>query len=130
MDIDVFYSPRHLTFIAVYMTVYADSTFYYRYLQADQAILPPYNPDGNSSSDYVENLLKYEWSEEQVLYKAQPGLAGQYIYSGGVQSRYFGADDIYNGGRRMLISWTAPTGLLPSSQTSEYQFVAAEIDFV
>lgn len=129
MDIDVFYSPRHLTFIAVYLTIYADSTFYYRYLEADQAILPPYAPGGDKSSDVVENILKYTWSAQQVLYKAATGLSGNYIYSGGVHANYYGSNDIINGGSKMLISWTAPTGLDPSTKTSEYQIVTAEVDW-
>lgn len=129
MDIDVFYSPRHLTFIAVYLTIYADSTFYYRYLEANQAIIPPYAPGGDKSSDFVENILKYTWSKEQVLYKAATGLSGKYIYSGGVHANYYGSNDVINGGSRMLLSWTAPTGLDPSTQTSEYQIVTAEVQW-
>ena len=129
MDIDVFYSPRHLTFIAVYLTIYADSTFYYRYLEADQAIIPPYAPGGDKSSDFVENILKYTWSKEQVLYKAATGLSGKYIYSGGVHANYYASNDVINGGSRMLLSWTAPTGLDPSTQTSEYQIVTAELQW-
>lgn len=129
MDIDVFYSPRHLTFIAVYLTIYADSTFYYRYLKADHAIMPGYGPGGDQNSDCVENLLKYEWSDEQVLYKAKPGLGGNFIYSGGIHTRYFGSDDVANGGSRMLLSWTAPTGQNPASSVSEYQIVTAEVNF-
>ncbi|KAL8766272.1 MAG: hypothetical protein Q9209_006904 [Squamulea sp. 1 TL-2023] len=129
MDIDVFYSPRHKTFIAVYLTIYADSTFYYRYLKADQPIIPCYAPGGDKNSDYVENLLKYKWSDEQVLYKAKPGLAGAFIYAGGIHTRYFGSDDIVNGGTRLLLSWTAPTGKNPASAASEYQIVTAEVNF-
>ncbi|KAL8933833.1 MAG: hypothetical protein Q9216_006192 [Gyalolechia sp. 2 TL-2023] len=129
MDIDVFYSPRHLTFIAVYLTIYADSTFYYRYLKADHPIMPGYGPGGDRNSDCVENLLKYEWSDEQVLYKAKPGLGGSFIYSGGIHTQYFGSSDIINGGSRMLLSWTAPTGQNPASAVSEYQIVTAEVNF-
>lgn len=129
MDVDLFYSPRHLTFIIVYMTVYADSIFYYRYLRADGAILPPGAPGGNQSSDYVENLTKYHWSEETVLYKAPLGLAKTYAYSGGVHQGYYGTKDITNGGTKMLLSWTAPTGQNPASLNSEYQIVTAEIDW-
>ena len=130
MDIDVFYSPRHLTFIIVYLSAYADSTFYFRYLEADQGILPPFAPGGDSSSDYVENILKYNWSEQQLLFKASPGLSGKYIYSGGAHLGYYGSNDIINGGTEMLLSWTSPTGLDPSTLTSEYQIVTAEVDFV
>ncbi|MCJ1309273.1 hypothetical protein MMC25_002932 [Agyrium rufum] len=129
LDVDIFYSPRHLTFVAVYMTIYADSTFYYRYLQSEKAIIPPYAPGGDSTSDYVELLTQYDWSDEQVLYKAATGLSGKYIYSGGVHQAYFGTNDITNGGSKMLLSWTAPTGLDPSTLTSEYQIITAEIDW-
>lgn len=128
MDIDVFYSPRHKTFIAVYLTIYADNTFYYRYLKADHPITPGFAPGGDKNSDYVENLLENEWSDEQVLYKAKPGLGGSFIYSGGVHTRYFGSDDIVNGGSRMLLSWTAPTSQNPASAASEYQIVTAEVN--
>ena len=129
LDINVFYSPRHLTFIIVYLTTYADSTFYFRYLEADQAILPSFAPGGDSSADYVENILKYKWSEQQVHYKAAQGLNGKYIYSGGPHLGYYGSDDIINGGSKMLLSWTAPTGQDPSTLTSEYQIVTAEVDW-
>ncbi len=129
MDIDIFYSPRHLTFIAIYLTIYADSTFYFRYLQADSIILPPYAPGGKTTPDYVENILKYTWSEEKVLYKANPGLDGNYIYSGGFHKGYYGSNDITNGGSKMLLSWTAPTGLDPSSFQSEYQLITAEVEW-
>ncbi len=130
MDVDIFYSPRHLTFLIVYMNTYADNTFYFRYLNADHAILPPSAPGGDPSSDYVENLIQHQWSKEQVLYKASPGLSGKYIYSGGVHQGYFGDNDITNGGTKMLLSWTAPTGLNPASESSEYQIVTAELDWV
>lgn len=129
MDVDIFYSPRHLTFIAVYLTIYADSTFYYRYLESDRPVLPPYAPGGNTADDFVANILRFKWSDEKVLYKASPGLSGKYIYAGGVHKGYYGSDDITNGGSRMLLSWTAPTGLDPSSISSEYQLVTAGIDW-
>lgn len=130
MDIDIFYSPRHLTFIIVYFTIYADSTFYYRYLEADHGILPPFAPGGDTSSDYVENIFKYNWSDEHVLYKAAQGLNGKYAYAGSVHAGYYGSNDITNGGTKMLLSWTAPTGRDPSSLLSEYQIVTAEIDWL
>ena len=129
MDMSFFYSPRHLTFIVVYLSAYADSTFYYRYLKADQGILPAYAPGGDQGSDYVENLLKYDWSEQQVLYKAAVGKNGKYIYAGGVHYGYYGSNDITNGGSKMLLSWTAPTGEDPSSVDSEYQIVTAEVSW-
>ena len=128
MDVNLFYSPRHLTFIMVYLTVYADNTFYFRYLKADHAILPSFAP-GADQTDYVENILKYPWSDRRVLYKAPPSLSGRYIYAGGVHDGYYGSNDIKNGGTRMLLSWTAPTGKNPASLTSEYQILTAEIEW-
>lgn len=128
MDFDMFYSPRHLTFIMVYLTSYADSTFYYRYLLAGQAILPPYN-GGDPSVDFVGNIVKYKWSDEQVLYKAAKPPSGNYIYAGGVHAGYFGTDDITNGGSKLLISWTANTGEDAGSVNSGYFCITAEVDF-
>ena len=127
MDVDLFYSPRHLTFIIVYMTGWVDNKFYYRYLNSTEAILPPY-AGGDPSVDFVENIVKYPWSTEQLLYAAPAPGNGQYIYSGGVHQGYFGEDDITNGGKRMLLSWTAPTGLNPATLKSEYQTMTAEVD--
>lgn len=127
MDVNLFYSPRHLTFIMVYLTVYADNTFYYRYLKADHAILPPYVSGGDAN--YVENIHKYPWSDRQILYKAPPSKSGKYIYAGGMHDGYYGSNDITNGGTRMLLSWTAPTGENPASQDSEYQILTAEVEW-
>lgn len=127
MDVDIFYSPRHLTFIAVYLTAYADSAFYYRYLKADSAVIPSYAPGGDESADAVEKMVQHDWSEERLLYQARKGLEGHYVYAGGVHQGYYGTDDITNGGSRMLLSWTSPTGLDPSTLKSEYEIVTAEI---
>lgn len=109
------------------MSIYADSTFYYRYLDADRAIRPAYVSSKSEDKDYVENVLKYSWSEPQVLYKAAPGPSGKFVYAGGVHQGYFGEEDIVNGGTKMLISWTAPTGRDPSEEITEYQLVTAEV---
>lgn len=130
MYVDVFYSPRHLIFTTVCMARYTDSTFYYRYLEVSQGILPPCAPGGDSSSGYIENILNYKWSTQQVLYKAAPSLGGKYIYSGGVHLGYYGSGDVLNGGQKMLLSWTAPSDLEPSTLTSEYQIPTAEITWV
>lgn len=129
MDGDIFYSPSHLTFIFVYINAYADNTFYYRFLQTDKPIYPSYVQGGVSNSDFVENLVKYKWSEEKILYKAAAGPTGKYIYAGGVQAGYFDEDDITNGGKKMLISWTVPTGSNPAASDSEYFFITAEIEW-
>ena len=129
MDVNVFYSPRHLTFIIVYLTTYADNIFHYRYLLADQAIRPHYAPGGEADPDYVDNIYKYKWSEELFLYQAPKSLSGKYIYAGAVHAGYYGSNDITNGGTRMLLSWTSPTGEKPESLLSEYQIVTAGIDW-
>jgi hypothetical protein len=129
MDVDMFYSPRHLTFIIVYMTGYADNTFYFRYLNAPSAILPPY-AGGDPAVDFVENIVKYGWSQEQTLYKAPTPKNGKYVYAGGVHQGYFGADDITNGGSKMLLSWTSPTGENPATLDSEYQIMTCEVDLL
>ena len=129
MDLEIFYSPRHLTFIIVYMTKYADNKFFFRYLKADQGILPSFAPGAKSDADYVENILKYEWSEQQEVYTAPKSLSGKYVYAGAVHAGYYGSDDITNGGTRMLLSWTAPTGEDPASKNSEYQIIMAEVEW-
>ena len=129
MDVNLLYSPRHLTFIIIYLTTWADNTFYYRYLLADSAVRPHYAPGGEPDSDYVDNIYKYNWSEERVLYQAPKSLSGKYIYAGGVHAGYYGSNDITNGGTRMLLSWTAPTGQKPESLLSEYQIMTAVIDW-
>ena len=126
-DVELLYSPRHRTFLFVYMSVYADNTFYYRYLDADRAIRPAHANSDSDGTDFVENVLSYSWSEPQVLYKAAPGLNGNFVYAGGVHQGYFGDEDIVNGGTRMLISWTAPTGKDPSEKITEYQIVTGEV---
>ena len=128
MDGDLFYSPTHLTFIFVYLTAYADSTFYYRYLKADQAIRPS-GPPGDEMGDFAEHMVRYPWSEEQVLYKVDGVPNGKYIYAGGVHQGYFDADDVVNGGRKTLLSWTLPTGQDPAGMSSEYSHVTAHVEW-
>jgi hypothetical protein len=64
-----------------------------------------------------------------VLYKVPAGLDGKHIYSGGVQVGYYGADDVSNGGKKVMLSWTASVELKPRVAGSEYEFVTAEILF-
>ena len=129
MDVDLFYSPYHATFIMVYLTCDADNTFYYRYLQSDHAIVhpcPTNSSDAASDSDCVENIIKYPWSDPQVLYKA-PAPAVSYIYAGAVHAGYFGNDDITNGGTKMLLSWTEHTGQDAASPQSGYAHMTAGV---
>ena len=92
---NVFYSPYFETWIMVYFNKYVDSTFYIRYLDLEQ----PKNASsvwweiggkfgqGITSND-VEALVQYAWSEQQVLYKSEPGPGG-YNYAGAVHPEYF-----------------------------------------
>ncbi|KAI9779812.1 MAG: hypothetical protein M1839_007125 [Geoglossum umbratile] len=117
---DLFYSPTHLTFLFIYLTPNADNTFYYRYLQAPSAILP------STTSDFAENIVRYKWSEEMILYKAPPGPNGKFVYAGGVQMGYYGVDDVTNGGKKAMLSWT---GIKSGKNGSEYAFITAETYF-
>jgi hypothetical protein len=130
MDFDIFYTPYYKTFMMVYLTPHADNNFYYRYLQASQPIIPHYSPEGAVSADYdyVEEILKHPWSEEQILYKADKPPAGNYIYAGSVHAGYFGDDDITKGGKKMLLSWTEHTGEDAASLKSGYAHMTAGVE--
>jgi hypothetical protein len=123
---DIFYSPYHRTYIFIYMNNFIDNTFYYRYLKAPSAVSPPSDA---TDEDSVEAIVKYEWSEEQTLLKVPAGPTGKYTYAGGMQAGYYGEDDITNGGTKMLLSWTMPTGQGGASEETEYQIPTAEIDW-
>lgn len=129
MDFDLIYSPHHLTFLMVYMTTYVDNTFYYRFLNSSTPILPPYASGGDPSSDFVENIVKSPWSSERVLYRI-PKPAKSFAYAGSVHQGYFAKDDITNGGNKMLLSWTAETGLDGATPQSGYALMTAVIEFL
>jgi len=128
MDVDLFYSPRHLTFIITYMNNHGDSTIYWRYLQAPMALLPPY-AGGDPTFDLVESITRYGWSDEQVLITTGTGLNGAYTYAAGAHLGYFGSNDLANGGKMLLMSWTAPTGQDPASQNGAYQIITGVVAF-
>lgn len=130
-DFDLLYSSYHKTFLMVYLTRHTDNTFYYRHLQASDPILPPYARVDNPPSDYdyVEEVLKQPWSEEKVLYKADTPPAGNYIYAGSVHAGYFGPDDITQGGKKALLSWTQHTGEDAASPRSGYAHMTARVEF-
>lgn len=125
--LDVFYSPKHKTFILVYQTYYADNDFYWRYLNADHAIIPQWQ--GGSDPDYVANIWKYPWSQDFLLYTTPAPTDGSYTYGGGAFPGYYDAQDITNGGSRMLLTWTQPTGENPGSVDTGYFHMSAEIDW-
>jgi len=118
---DVFYSPRHKTFLMVWQDDYIDNKFLWSYLMAPEPIVPAY--DG---TDYVENILNYAWSPPQTLFQAPTPAAG-YAYAGGVQMGYFEDDDVVNGGAKMLITWTAESGQAAGSLAGGYSLMSAII---
>lgn len=93
-----------------FMNPFADSQFYWRYLQSDHAI------ERNDEDDYVENITQYPWSEPQVMLQTPPGAS--YSYAGGVHRGYFEDDDITAGGDKMLVGWTQQAGGDPASGTA------------
>ena len=121
MNMDLFYSPAHKTFIMIYLTSVADNTFYYRYLvgkdNSTLAIIPPYQEGGDEH--YIENLFTNKWSDQQILFTV-PTPARDYAYAGGTHAGYFGADDITNGGTKLLCTWTERTEVDPEKPDSGY----------
>lgn len=125
--VDVFYSPRHQTFIMVYQSNYADNQLHWCYLQSDHGIIPGYA--GGADADYVANIYKYSWSASQVLLATTVPPAGMYTYGGGSFAGYYDAQDIVNGGTRMLTTWTHPTGENPGNADTSYFHESAEVDW-
>lgn len=121
MNMDLIYSPAHKTFIMIYLTPQADNTFYYRYLMSKDnqtlRIEPPYEDGGDD--DYVAKILTNTWSQEKVLFSVPVPQRG-YAYAGGIHAGYFGGDDIANGGRKMLCTWTEHTSINPDQPNSGY----------
>jgi hypothetical protein len=65
--VDIVYSPRHLTFIAVYMNAYTDNTFYAKYLNAPKPILPQWA--GGDEADIVQFVTQYPWSTQILVFQ-------------------------------------------------------------
>ncbi|KAF2436553.1 hypothetical protein EJ08DRAFT_150704 [Tothia fuscella] len=126
--VDMFYAPAHGTFIFTYTNNASDSTIYYQYLKPDHALLPYYIPS-KGDLDLVENILKYNWSEPQVLYKANDIPEGESVQLAGPHLGYYEKDDITNGGTRMLITWTVSTGQDGGSRASGYELRSASIQW-
>jgi hypothetical protein len=121
-DLDVIYVPAMHSFLMVYLNTLADNTFYYRHLPLDL---------NASDQDYdMDHIVTAAWSDEQVLAEIDAPVEG-FIYAGGVHAGYFGADDITNGGCKMLITWTEHTGKDAASPESGYAHKSAyvELDF-
>lgn len=122
--VDIFYSPRHLTFIMVFQDGYVDNKLYWKYLEATKPILPTYA--GGKDSDIAQYLTEYSWSAEILLFDL-PIPATSYTYGGGMHPGYFGVDDITRGGNMMLVSWTSPTGDNAASAKTGYAIDTATV---
>ena len=125
--LDIFYSPRHMTFICVYQDAGFDSTIFWKYLNAPKPIIPKYA--GGDEVDIVQNIYKYEWKDQGPLYEpAQP--SGGRAYNGGMHAGYYDADDITNGGDKMLIAWIGPTaGGQMNSASAGYEHFTTTVQF-
>lgn len=130
MNMDLFYSPIHRTFIMIYLTPDADNTFYYRYLVSTSNstwnIVPPYEAGG--SSDYVEEILHNKWSDQKILFTVDKPARG-YVYAGGMHAGYFDHDDITHGGSKMLVTWTEHTAINPNVPESGYAHKSQVVEF-
>ncbi|KAI9791067.1 MAG: hypothetical protein M1816_004298 [Peltula sp. TS41687] len=83
----LFFSPYLKTFVLVYFNRMVDSTFYIRFLDLNQP-LKDARPRGSIGARDVEALVRYSWSEEQVLYRSPPGKGG-FNYAGAAHPEYF-----------------------------------------
>lgn len=118
----MFYSPRHLTFIMVFMDIYVDNKIYWSYLKATKPIVPTYA--GGSMSDIGQYITQYSWSS-WILLMNLPTPGAYYAYGGGMHPGYFGETDITRGGNKMLLTWTSPTGLNAASVGTQYSMMSA-----
>ncbi|KAI9737001.1 MAG: hypothetical protein M1834_000590 [Cirrosporium novae-zelandiae] len=91
----LFYSPYFSTFILIYFTNLADSTFYVRFLDLSAPLntasedWPPNGKNGTGiSASSAEALAHYAWSPPQPLYKSPPGTGG-YNYAAFAHPEYF-----------------------------------------
>lgn len=105
-NLDLLYSPRHLSWVLVYETPYADNRFYYQVLKATEPILPSYA--GGNYDDIVTAVYEFPWSDPILLFQAPTPANGHYVYGGGVNPGYFDDDDFVNGGTKMLVHWSEP----------------------
>ncbi|MCJ1307366.1 hypothetical protein MMC25_001012 [Agyrium rufum] len=90
----MFFSPFFATFVLIYFNMFADSTFYVRYLDLDQPLTqdPTWTTggklgDGIATED-AEAIVKYAWSPEQKLYGSTPGKGG-YNYAANAHPEFY-----------------------------------------
>jgi hypothetical protein len=157
----IFYSPFLKTFLSVYFNGQADSTFYIRYLGLETLVCPAeawfrggrYGRE--IQAEDVEAVLRYSWSDEQVLYKSPPGPKG-FNYAGLAHPEFFnnqcyakwtywnqgidsdmesgwlgggvvGQEQADGDGRHLLLSWRSQGEGL--SGNGKYQVMLAKVEF-
>ncbi|KAI9826318.1 MAG: hypothetical protein M1832_000235 [Thelocarpon impressellum] len=158
---NIFFSPYFSTYILTYFNKMVDSTFYIRFLD----LMKPFEEDAGRwvrggkdgrgiGAEDAEALVRYAWSEEQVLYRSAPGKGG-FNYAGASHPEYFnrryypdspqfhgsgqkrakewyGASEVEESkaggdGRHLMLSWTSQKkgGL----QTGIYEIMLARVEF-
>jgi hypothetical protein len=157
----IFYSPFLKTFLSVYFNDQADSTFYIRYLDLETLVCPAEDwfkggkyGRGIQAED-VEAVLRFSWSDEQVLYRSPPGPKG-FNYAGLAHPEFFnnqyyakwtywnqgidstmesgwlgggvvGQEQADGDGQHLLLSWTSQEEGL--SGNGRYQVMLAKVEF-
>ena len=158
---NVFFSPYFHTFLIIYFNKMVDSTFYIRYINLQNPISNDLtwisggrNGKGIQHED-IEALVKYRWSEEQILY-VSPTSKGGFNYAGNAHPEYFNrqyfAPSLYNpgtssvqrrnawygsnlvveadaggDGKHLMLSWTSQ--LRGGKDTGIYQVQLAMVEF-
>ncbi|MCJ1379385.1 hypothetical protein MMC17_002486 [Xylographa soralifera] len=107
----VFYSPYFSTYLMIYLNRMADSTFYFRFLDLNQPLVPDpvWIQGGKDGKGIVqedaEALVKYAWSPQQTLYSSPPGKGG-FNYAGTAHPEYFNRQYF----AKSLYSQSTPSG--------------------
>ena len=124
-DFDLIYSPYFKNFFMIYLTNMADNTLYWRYCQNPGGYVPVYQ---GGPDDWAEAIRSCAWSGRQVMYNI-PKPEREFVYAASVHAGYYRDDDITQGGRKMLISWTEKTGQDASSPDAGYAHKTAYVDW-
>ena len=157
----VFFSPYFRTFLIIYFNKMVDSTFYIRYLDLqnplsrDSTWVTRGRKGKGIQHEDTEALVKYKWSEEQILY-VSPTSKGGFNYAGNAHPEYFNrqyfAPSLYNpstpsmqrrngwygsnlvaeadaggDGRHLMLSWTSQ--LRGGKDIGIYQIQLAMVEF-
>ena len=129
LDFDIIYAPAYDNFIMIYTTYNPDNTFYYRFVDPKHNkanLIAPYKNGGNDN--YAEAIVTGTWSARAKLYQAPDPAVGS-LYAGAVHQGYFGNNDITNGGKKMLLTWTEHTGQDATSEATGYALMSAVVEF-